>query len=334
MSSDLSDIAELEDRTSGARSDVADVDPVTGAPSVAEAPPSHRMGRRGPRPRRRALSIVGGSDFVGGRFGRFLAPLLSLSAFLGLWFLVTGLEVWDPMIVPSPASVWGRFLESISTKTTTTSSGMVITNDGLSGDFLWSHWWASVNRILQGLFWALAVGVPLGLLLATNAWFRALVEPWVNVLRSLPPLAYFSLLIIWFGIEDTSKIWLLFLAAVAPIALSIVSGARSIPRDRLLAAQALGASRGQTLRHLVLPSVLPEFFTGFRLAVGFAWTTIVAAETTDGLPGIGGLAWVSKKFQQTDTVILCIITIAITAVLLDLAIRALERRLVPWRGLA
>lgn len=280
------------------------------------------------------MAIIGDPAPGTGRLGRTGLAMLSLGLFLGTWFLVTELEVWDPMIVPSPAAVWGRFQESISTRATTTSSGMVITNDGLSGDFLWNHWWASVNRILRGLLWALLVGVPLGLLLATNRWFHAIVEPWVNVLRSMPPLAYFSLLIIWFGIEDTSKIWLLFLAAVAPIALSIVSGARSIPRDRLLAAQALGASRGQTLRHLVLPSVLPEFFNGLRLAVGFAWTTIVAAETTDGLPGIGGLAWVSKKFQQTDTVILCIITIALTAIVLDLAIKALERRLVPWRGLA
>jgi taurine transport system permease protein len=278
--------------------------------------------------------MVGDPATTSGPAGRAGLAFLSLALFLGAWFLVTELEVWDPMIVPPPSAVWDRFGESISTKTTTTSSGMVITNDGLSGDFLWSHWWASVNRILRGLLWALVVGVPLGLALATNRWVRAIVEPWVNVLRSLPPLAYFSLLIIWFGIEDTSKIWLLFLAAVAPIALSIVSGARSIPRDRLLAAQALGASRGQTVRHVVLPSVLPEFFNGLRLAVGFAWTTIVAAETTDGLPGIGGLAWVSKKFQQTDTVILCIITIAVTAVLLDLAIKAVERRLVPWRGLA
>ena len=83
-----------------------------------------------------------------------------------------------------------------------------------------------------------------------------------------------------------------------------------------------------------MPSVLPELFTGIRLSLGFAWTTIVAAETVDGIPGIGGLAWVSKKFQQTDTVVLCIIAIGITAVALDYGIKALERRVVPWRGRA
>ena len=154
----------------------------------------------------------------------------------------------------------------------------------------------------------------------------------MDFLRALPPLAYFGLLILWFGIGDTSKIWLLFLAGLAPIALAIVSGARGIPRDRLHAAQALGATRLQTVRHLVVPSVLPELFNGLRLAVGFILTTIVAAETTAGLPGIGGLAWVSKKTGNADTVVLCIIVIGLTALALDGIVKALERWLVPWRG--
>ena len=80
------------------------------------------------------------------------------------------------------------------------------------------------------------------------------------------------------------------------------------------------------------PSVLPEVFTGTRLAIGFAWTTIVAAETVDGLPGIGGLAWTTKKFQQTDVAVLCIVVIGLTALLLDQAVKAVERGVVPWRG--
>jgi len=283
--------------------------------------------------RRKSLVMVGDHD-ASRRSARFALPLLSLAIFGAAWWATTRFGLWDPVFVPKPSAVWSRFLESMRTTTTTTSSGLVITKRGLGGYLLWEHWWASMRRILWGLLWAVIVGVPLGLLLATVASFRRVVEPWVDFLRSLPPLAYFSLLVIWFGIGDTSKVWLLFLAAVAPISLSIVSGSRGIPRDRLLAAQALGANRRQTVRFVVVPSVLPDFFSGFRLAVGFAWTTIVAAETTAGLPGIGGLAWVSKKFQQTDTVVLCIITIGVTALLLDRGIKALERRLVPWQGRA
>jgi taurine transport system permease protein len=257
--------------------------------------------------------------------------VLAVAVFLFAWWIVTRAGWVDPKFVPTPSSVWARFQQSIHTETRGTADFPIVKR-GLQNYYLWQHWWASMRRVLWGLLWAIVIGVPLGLLLATVRWFRVFVEPYVDFLRALPPLAYFSLLILWFGIGDSSKIWLLFFAGLAPIALSIVSGTRGIPRDRLLAAQALGASRLQTVRYLVLPSVLPELFNGLRLAVGFIFTTIVAAETTAGLPGIGGLAWVSKKTGNADTVILCIIVIGLTALALDGIVKALERWLVPWRG--
>ncbi|MES1193343.1 MAG: ABC transporter permease, partial [Solirubrobacterales bacterium] len=203
---------------------------------------------------------------------------------------------------------------------------------GLSGYYLHEHLGHSLWRIIRGVGWAIVFGVPLGLLLATVTPFRVIFEPYVTFVRALPPLAYFSLLIIWFGIEDASKVWLLFLAAFPPIALSVLHGVRGIPRRQLDGALALGANRWQVTRFVVLPSVLPELFTGVRLALGFAWTTIVAAETVDGIPGIGGLAWETKKFQQTDIAVLCIVLIGLCAIVLDQLVRALEQRVVPWRG--
>jgi taurine transport system permease protein len=243
--------------------------------------------------------------------------------FLGIWWFATDRGWWDEIIVPKPSSVWRRFVESI-----TTHDGA----RGLSNSYLWEHLAASGWRLAQGLAWAVVLGVPIGLLLATIRPFRVVFEPVMSFVRSLPPLAYFSLLIIWFGIEDTSKIWLLFLAAIAPISLSIVSGFESIRPDWLEAGRSLGASRFGLIRSTVLPAVLPSAFTGLRLAIGFALTTIVAAETVDGVPGIGGLVWSTKKFQQTDVAIMCVIVIGICAVVIDLLIRAVERRLVPWKG--
>jgi len=243
--------------------------------------------------------------------------------FLAAWWFVTDRGVWSPIILPRPGAVWDKFVQSV-----TVHDGV----RGLSGYFLWEHLWASLWRLVRGVFWALVVGVPLGLLLATVRPLRVILEPVVTFVRSLPPLAYFSILIIWFGIEDTSKVWLLFLAAVAPITLAVVSGAEGVRRDWLDAARALGASRFGVVRHTVLPAVLPELFTGVRLAIGFAFTTIVAAETVDGLPGIGGLAWSTKKFLQTDVAIMAVLVIGIVAVAIDLALRSLERAVVPWKG--
>jgi taurine transport system permease protein len=256
---------------------------------------------------------------------RLLQVLLPIAFFGAFWWLVTELQVWDEVFVPRPAAVWERFVQSV-----TTHDG----NRGLSDHFLWEHLWASLWRILNGIFWALVIGVPLGILLATSKTFAVVVEPYVNFIRSLPPLAYFSLLVIWFGIEDTSKIWLLFLAAVAPIALSVVAGIRGVRQDSIDAARSMGASRRQVALHVQLPAALPELVVGLRLAIGFAWTTIVAAETANGIPGIGGLAWSTKKFQQTDVAVLCIIVIGLTAILLDHLVKVLDRVFVPWRGKA
>jgi taurine transport system permease protein len=270
------------------------------------------------RPRRTLLAVARSP-----RARRIGLRTLSLAVFLGAWWLVAELDVWSDLFVPDPTAVFHRLIDG-----ETTHDGA----RGLSGYYLHEHLWHSLWRIIRGVGWAIVVGVPLGLLLATVAPFRVIVEPYVTFVRALPPLAYFSLLIIWFGIEDASKVWLLFLAAFPPITLSVLHGVRGIPRRQLDAALALGASRWQLTRFVVLPSVLPELFTGVRLAIGFAWTTIVAAETVDGIPGIGGLAWETKKFQQTDVAVLCIVLIGLSAIVLDQVVRAIEARVVPWRG--
>ena len=259
------------------------------------------------------------------RFTATLIRLASVALMLGIWQIITMLEIWPELIVPRPSSVWHRFVESI-----TTHDGV----RGFDGYLLWEHLGASGWRLFLGVGVALLVGIPLGLALATITPFRLAFEPMLNFIRSLPPLAYFSLLIIWFGIENTSKIWLLFIAAVAPISLAVVSGAASTRRDWIDAARSLGASRLQVLRFTVLPSLLPELITGIRVAVGFAFTTIVAAETVNGIPGIGGLAWSTKKFNQTDIAILCVIVIGLSALAIDRVIRVVELRVVPWRGRA
>lgn len=254
---------------------------------------------------------------AGGRVALRAAALLAL---LAIWWAVAAADVWPDLFVPAPDAVWDRLIESETT--------------GLSGHLLHEHLLASLRRIAIGVGLAIVFGVTLGLLLATVRPFQIVAEPYVNFVRALPPLAYFSLLIIWFGIEDTSKVWLLFLAAFPPIALSVVSGVRGIPAQRLDGIRALGAGRLQTIRFVVLPSVLPELFTGIRLAIGFAWTTIVAAETVDGIPGIGGLAWSTKKLMQTDVAVLCIVVIGLAAIALDQLVKAAERQIVPWRGRA
>ena len=257
------------------------------------------------------------------RWRRPLSILLSIVVLLAVWWSLAAAEIWDPIFLPSPGRVWDAFGYSVTSHNGT---------PGYQGYYLWDHLWASLWRILRGLFWAIVFGVPLGVVLATVAPIRAVVEPYVDFLRALPPLAYFSLLIIWFGIEDSSKVWLLFIASFPPITLATLAGVRRIPGEYLESARSLGAGRLQLVLHTVLPSAIPDVLTGLRIAMGFAWTTIVAAETSNGIPGIGGLAWATKKELLTDVAIVCVITIGLTALALDAVLRLVERALVPWSG--
>ena len=255
-----------------------------------------------------------------------------LIALIALWWFVAWLEVVRPLFLPPPGDVWDSFVRANSDHQVAEGVDRVV--KGEQNYYMWEHLIASLQRIGAGLVGAIVVGVPLGLIMATVRPVSIVVEPYLNFLRSLPPLAYIGLLSAWFGFGDASKIWLLFFAAFPPITMATISGVRSVREDQVNAALSLGASRQQVLRVVMVPATLPEIFTGIRVAVGFTWTCVVAAEISNGIPGIGGLAYLAGTEQQSDLAIACIIVIGLTAVALDLGLKRLELYLVPWRGKA
>ena len=256
----------------------------------------------------------------------------TLLLLLTVWWFVTAVMGWiRPLYLPPPGDVWDAFVRANTDHPISAGSDRIVR--GEQGYYLWEHLLASLQRIAIGVGAAIAVGVPLGLLMG-NTWLGTVLEPYLSFLRSLPPLAYIGLLIVWFGIGDTSKVWLLFLAAFPPIAMATISGVKGVREDQVNAARSLGASRRQVLTTVVLPATAPEILTGIRVATGFAWTTVVAAEIANGIPGIGGLAYLAGEQLQTALVLACIVVIGIAAIVLDLGLKSLERVLVPWRGKA
>jgi taurine transport system permease protein len=265
-----------------------------------------------------------------GRSRQWGIRLAALAAVIAVWFLITAIKLVDPLYLPSPSSVWHAFVTANTDHPVSKGSSRIVR--GEQNYFLWEHLVASLQRIAIGVGAAIVVAVPLGLLMATVHWLGVMIEPYLSFLRSLPPLGYLGLLIVWFGIGDTSKIWLLFLAAFPPIAMATISGVQGVREDQVNAVLTLGASRRQVLTSVMVPATLPEIINGIRVATGFAWTCVVAAELNNGLPGIGGLAYVSGTQLKTPLVIACIVVIGVAAVLLDTLLKALERVLVPWRG--
>ena len=176
----------------------------------------------------------------------------NVAVFLGvlaLWWAVTASGLVPPLFLPSPQAVVGAFIEANGCHPIQEGSTRIVC--GAQGYFLWEHLLASLQRIGLGVLGGIAVGVVVGFAMALVPLLGRLFEPYLNFLRSLPPLGYIGLLIVWFGIGDTSKIWLLFLAAFPPIAMATIDAVRAIPTDCLLAAQPLAANSAGALRHVV-----------------------------------------------------------------------------------
>jgi len=250
-------------------------------------------------------------------------PVLSVLMFLGVWQVAAASGVWNQTFVPYPSAVWRAFLD-IST-----------THDdvrGYAGYLLWEHLYMTLRRVCAGVVIGVTIGVLLGLVMGSIGWVRSVLEPWLTFLRALPPLAYFFLLVIWLGIDEAPKVTLLALAALPPAAVATTAAVVAAPVALTEAARALGASRAQLIRDVVVPAALPETFTGIRLAVGMAYSSVVAAELFNGIPGIGGLVKDASNYNNTPVVLVGIFAIGFSGLVIDAALRAVERRAVPWRG--
>ena len=259
------------------------------------------------------------------RQSRFTLPrslklsTVTLLALLAIWWVVTALNLISPLFLPAPQQVLHQLV-------------VISSPQGFMDATLWQHLAASLGRILVALLAAVVIGVPVGIAMGLSETVRGLLDPLIEIYRPVPPLAYLPLMVIWFGIGETSKILLIYLAIFAPVTLSTVAGVRSVAQVRIRAAQALGANRWQLLRFVVLPSALPEILTGIRIGLGVGWSTLVAAELIAATRGLGFMVQSAGEFLATDVVIAGISVIAIIAFGLELGLRALQRRLTPWHG--
>ncbi len=258
-----------------------------------------------------------------GRLTRATLPALSLIVFFVVWQIAAASGIWNQTFVPHPGTVWRAFLD-----VSTTHDG----TRGYAGYLLWEHLYMTLRRVLAGVVIGVALGVLLGLVMGSVSWVRSVLEPWLTFLRALPPLAYFFLLVIWLGIDEAPKITLLALAALPPAAVATTAAVVAAPVGLQEAARALGASHSEVIRDVVVPSALPETFTGIRLAVGMAYSSVVAAELFNGIPGIGGLVKDASNYNNTPVVLVGIFAIGISGLIIDGLLRAIERRAVPWRG--
>ena len=197
---------------------------------------------------------------------------------------------------------------------------------------LLEHFAASMARVFLAFVLACLTAIPVGIAMGMSRIARGIFDPPIEFYRPLPPLAYLPLIIIWFGIDETPKVLLIYLACFAPMALAARSGMKSAAQEQINAAYSMGASYMQVIRHVIVPSAMPDILIGMRIAIGFGWTTLVAAEMVAANVGLGQMVLNASNFLRTDIVIMGIIVIGVVAYLFDLLMRWVEQTLVPWKG--
>ena len=261
-----------------------------------------------------------------------LWSIVTVVALILAWWIATVGGILDPIFWPPLDGSLYPWEDPNRARPGVVDRFVSLVVEGYRNVSLGEHVWTSVKRVLLGVLFGAAVGIPLGFAMGLNSVARGLLDPVVEFIRPIPPLALIPLVILWLGIDETAKTFLLFLAALFIMLIAARAGVSSVRISKVHAAYSLGASRSQVLRHVILPNALPEIFTGLRTSMGVCWGTLVAAELVAADQGVGSMMMIAKNFLQTDVVVIGIIIIGAIGFAIEMLMRVLEAWLIPWKG--
>lgn len=228
-----------------------------------------------------------------------LLPILVLILIIALWWALSASGIYPESAFPSPQAVARGFGEEIKA-------------GRLFDDLI-----ASLFRVLTGFALAVALGIPLGLILGQRARARAALLPTVNFFRNLSPLAWIPFAILWFGIGDRPAIFLIFMASFFPLTLATIAAVSSIPAVFFRVAQNYGYRGSELLTKVTLPAIVPQIITALRITAGLAWVVVVAAEMIAGQDGLGFAIWDSRNGLRVDLLVVNMIVIGLIGVVID-----------------
>lgn len=209
------------------------------------------------------------------------------------------------------------------------STSMV--TDRLAGLSLWGHIWASTQRILIGFAVAAVVAVPLGLLMALNPYINAVVKPVFDLFKPMPPIAWISISILWFGIGETSKVFIIVIGTFVPCLLNSYNGVRLIEPQLYDVVRVLGGNRRDEILQVCFPAAFPAIFAGLQISLSIAWTCVLAAELVSSRSGLGFIIFQGMTLSKPAMVLSGMILIALVAWLTTLLVTGLEKLLCPWK---
>lgn len=230
-------------------------------------------------------------------------PLLWVLVFF-VWQL--GAWVYGPEIIPGPVATWQGAQELLS-------DGSLIKYIGIS-----------FYRVFTG--WALGslIAIPIGLIIGKVTAIRVFAEPFLNFIRFIPPIAFITLFLVWFGIGEQSKVALILYATLFIVIINTLTGVMAVEEDKIRSARSMGASEWQILLHVVIPATTPYIFTGIRLSMGTSYMAIIGAEMIAANEGVGFLIWNSRLYFRTDWIFVGLISLGLMGFITD--------RVVGWIG--
>lgn len=231
-----------------------------------------------------------------------------------LWIVV--LAVWEiaalvygAEVVPSPLETWNGALELIR-------DGSLLQYIGIS-----------FYRVFAGWTLGSLIAIPIGLIIGTVPTVRLFAEPFLNFIRFIPPIAFITLFLVWFGIGDQSKIALIMYATLFIVVMNTFTGVLSVEEDKIRSARSMGASEWQILIHVIIPATAPYIFTGIRIAMGTSYMAIIGAEMIASNEGVGFLIWNSRLYFRTDWIFVGLISLGLMGFLTDRLVGLLGRKL-------
>jgi taurine transport system permease protein len=250
--------------------------------------------------------------------GRFVTSVFVLVALVIAWYVATTATGFiSTARFPQPAEVWQSFL--------------AIAKEGYGNGRLHQHVLHSLKLVAMGFTVAVCVGVPLGLLMGYSRRAEALLNPAFLLLRPIPPLAWIPLAIVWLGLEDASKILVIFVAAFVPSVINSYTGVRNIDKPVMEAASMLGIKGLKFVREVLIPGSMPMIFTGLRLSLQASWTTLVAAELIGALYGLGSILNQAAQDIYPAMIMVAMVFVGICGAATTWLLGQVENRAMPWR---
>lgn len=233
-------------------------------------------------------------------------------AIVCVWTIMSNSGKLNPIIMPSPSKVGSTLISLIQ------------------GGELWKNLGISVLRVLQGYLLASALGIVLGILIGFSKHLDRLTELLIQLIKPIPPIAWIPLVILWFGIGESGKIFLIFLGGFFTVLINVIDGIRQTDIKLIEVSTSMETPFIKHIFMMVIPSAAPNIFTGLRTGLSSCWMCVVAAELVSSTTGLGYLIMNARQFGKTDVVIVGMLTIGITGKIMDSLLKLIEKLVIRW----